>query len=194
MSYRLRAIAIHGPSLAARLGECDPVVRQQILERSLDEASRHDEWFRHEIAEGDPTLSSAIDALLSGAVSLEAPGYVYGYALVAIAEVIGHCLFANSFEGIRYTWIEEVDAHLTAADAPPSFRLEAMMSNAIPDVVLPAISDFPALGWTSPETLRRARAWITTWRPSEEMWMVYEDLQRWLDETPEGWGWLSCYA
>lgn len=194
MSYQLRAVAIHRPSLVARLGACDPVVIRQVLERSVDEASRHDEWFRHEIAEGDPTLSSAIRELLSDGVSHEAPGYVYGYALVAIAEVIGHRMLANSFEGIRYTWCEEVDAHLTAADAPPRFRLAAMMSNAIPDVVLPTIADFPALGWTSPETLRRARAWITTWRPTGEMWMVYEDLRRWLDETPESWGWLSCYA
>ncbi|MCA9608796.1 MAG: hypothetical protein KC619_24500 [Myxococcales bacterium] len=187
-------ITLPKSSLLARLGQRDPVVRHQIVDRSAAEIERHDEWFRRQIAEGDPSLETAIEQLLYGQVLESAPGYVYGYALVAIADALGHRLFANSFEGIRWEWLEEVDAHLAAAGAPAGLRTESMVTRSVPGVALPFIGDFPSLGWTTEDTLGEAKAWIQSCRVPQAAWAVRDDLKRWLDQTPDGWGWLGCYA
>jgi hypothetical protein len=195
MSYQLRVVALDPNDLSAVDSQSAEVLAS-IQAGQAREIQSHAEWFADEIGQGHPSLAVAMEHLVYGTVPADAPGYVYGYALAAIAGHLGRRLHGNNFSGIRYRWLDRMDQVLVGLGAPDRFRVTGLIEGGVP-VSVPRIDDFPALGWTSPEVIDEARAWVSkadfSGQKFDESGSL-TDLKRWLGETPAGNAWLGVYS
>lgn len=99
---------------------------------------------------GEPpvaTMAEVVRHLVAGE-AYERVGFKYGYALELICRHVGQLLSNAQWSALRWEWLEEVDAALTAANVPAGeFRVTRHLVCRGSPVPLPRIEDFPSIGY-----------------------------------------------
>lgn len=155
----------------------------------IDGATRSREWFLSTIDDIDDEApipcAQALADIVSGRVTEDAPGYLYGYALEAICGHVGRelpniCGIAGSTQ-----WMEEVDAALKRRGV--AVQLSDLLYRGSP-VPIPEPDDFPFIGYWTPDEITTALAAIRGGDRSgldNEMAEMFREIEGWLAGASE---------
>jgi hypothetical protein len=159
MSYGLLAYACDIFALRRVIGVGIPLgdavlARVRQGQSALIEA--HDRWFAARIAEGSPTMDQALQRMILAPRLDGRHGYVFGYALRILAQQEGSLLEGDALRPATLSFLDEVDEGLARLAIPETFRLSRLAFSG-PPAKLPAIDDFPAIGWIESSAVVAAR-------------------------------------
>ncbi|MEW4569390.1 hypothetical protein AB1L88_16115 [Tautonia sp. JC769] len=151
MSYILTPIAVDLGRIASLIGSGDDRLVGVLVEEFGHRIKRIDKMAADHAedieAEAATTVRDALAQMVNGERYDEEVGFVYGYALEFVCEHLGECLPNEGWSGIRAEWAEMADEALGSVGVDEAaLRLGSLMYRGSP-VPLPAIDDFPFIGY-----------------------------------------------
>ncbi|MFJ8584386.1 hypothetical protein ACIRD2_06965 [Streptomyces sp. NPDC093595] len=159
MSYSLSPYLVDLAVVRGAVGSGDVKLRRMIGGRFKQRLAHDDDYFADEIERGAPTRYDALRAVIDGGPFDAAPEFAfqYGYAYRMICEFHGRFLFNNHFSPFRGSWLEEVDAGLSALGIT-AVAVTDFMYGSVPDP-LPH-RDLPGYGeWSAEQCARGLAQW-----------------------------------
>lgn len=149
MSYSISAYAVDLKQLEGLLGSKDRRLVEEIRVREAEEIAQQSAWFAKEIQGGAPTLAEALTWLIDGVELPAEHAFQYWYAVELLAKHLGERIDVSGLESIGYSYLAEVDEILGSMLGVPSrLHLTTLLERA-PPLKLPALEDFPAVGYLS---------------------------------------------
>lgn len=162
MGYVLEAIATDLTKVAAAVGSKDKKVVTAIVKIFGDSFDQFDEM-ADEAAEMDDlesvTMKTALTQIVMGQPYCEGMGFMYGYAIDFICKHFGDCLPNDHWSALpNGSWIATVDKALKAAGIPKDlFTVTNHLQYRGSPVPIPAIDDFPGMGYLTNAELKVIR-------------------------------------
>ncbi|GAA3398193.1 DUF7691 family protein [Streptomyces roseoviridis] len=154
MSLSLSPFLLDIKATHALVGSGDEQLLQIIHERFADDLARDDDWFSSSIADGAPTASEALRAVIAGGPfeGRKEHSFPYGYAYKRLCSLTGSFLDNSCFSPFRGAWLETVDEGLKALRITAVSLTDFGYGDAMPDPI--PTYDLPNCGeWTHEQCL-----------------------------------------
>jgi hypothetical protein len=120
----------------ALVGACDDQLLRVIRDEFRGDLERDDRWFADAIADGAPTSSQALQAVLHGGPFPQdgsSGAFQYGYAYKRLCSLTGSHLINSSFSPYRGGWLGAVDDELKALEVTAVSVADFAMPAGLPD-------------------------------------------------------------
>ncbi len=141
MGYPYSAHAVDLKALAAIAGSKDARLEAALTKKYGKHYAENAEWFKDEIADGAPTLSTAVSEIIADKVPKRSKhGFQYGYALEVLVMHIGKRIDEDEL-GLGCE--DAIDGYLKKAKQPSTDKLT---KHGVFPFRIPAPADFPGIG------------------------------------------------
>ena len=190
MSYAIHPFAVSIASLEGAIGSTDKSLLRQIKRSHRGKFKEMDELDD----EVTSTKECLID-LLKGRPLDEKAGFKYGYVLMMICESKGRMLPNDGWWGMRAAWIEEIDSILEEEGIEEDvLRIWNHLVGRGSPISLPAIDDFPLIGYLLNSEMDRVReSLITLSKEDDDEGTAIAQVLAWVDHCLASQEDLVCF-
>lgn len=193
MSYAIHPVAVSISTLKKNVGSRDrklvDVLVREFRERFPD---------LDDLDEETVPMKQAVEHLIMGEKLDQDSGFKYGYALECLCKHVGQALTNQYWSGGGWDWIETFDDALNGAGVPKKvFRLNSQLISRGSPIPLPAIADFPSIGFLKESEMSAILSGLP--KPGDnkidnkEVVESLKELREWLDECVRTHRDLVCF-